>query len=277
MAGLIIVIGIVVDDAIVVSESIRRHSEMGKSALDAAVDGTEEVFKPVLTTILTTILAFSPMFFIDGVLGDFVFVIPLVVCMALAVSFIESIFALPSHLISGVTGNTKALTAKKSNHESHWFKTWLVKPFTKLVDLSLRSRYIVIAIFIGILFGSIYYAKNHIDFILFPTDSSEEIDVLIELPTGSSLDATVDVVKQVEEVLMSMPEGEVDSFVVRAGRVGKNVLFRNSNNAFIIVYLTSYSSRERGARLITKELKEKVEHIKNSHIAFQISAGGPPV
>jgi multidrug efflux pump subunit AcrB len=277
MAGLIIVIGIVVDDAIVVSENITRHSEMGKSAIDAAVDGTEEVFKPVLTTILTTILAFSPMFFIDGVLGDFVFVIPLVVCMALIVSFIESIFALPSHLISGITGNTKALTAKKSSHESHWFKAWLVEPFSKVVEASLRFRYIVIIIFIGILLGSIYYAKNHIDFILFPTDSSEEIDVLIELPTGSSLDATVEVVKQVEDVLMNMSEDELDSFVVRAGRVGKNVLFKNTNNAFIIVYLTPYSSRERGARLITKELKEKVEHIKNAHIAFQITAGGPPV
>lgn len=276
MAGLIIVIGIVVDDAIVVSENITRHSEMGKSAIDAAVDGTSEVFKPVLTTILTTILAFSPMFFIDGVLGDFVFVIPLVVCIALAISFMESIFALPSHLISGITGNTKALTSA-TKKESDWFKNLLVNPFTKLVDMSLKSRYLVIGIFIALLFGSLYYAKNHIDFILFPTDSSEEIDVLIELPTGASLDATEEVIKQVEHVLLTMPEGEVQSFVVRAGRVGKNVLFQSTNNAYIMLYLTPYDTRERGAREITKELKEKVTHIENALITFQISAGGPPV
>ncbi len=275
MAGLIIVIGIVVDDAIVVSENITRHSEMGKDAIQAAVDGTEEVFRPVLTTILTTILAFSPMFFIDGVLGDFVFVIPLVVCVALIVSFIESIFALPSHLISGFTGKTSSITAGKE--ESQWFKKLLVEPFSRLVALSLRLRYLVIVLFVSILFGSLYYAKNHIDFILFPTDSSEELDVLIELPTGSSLDATEEVVKEVEQVLLNMPEGEISSFVVRAGRVGKNVLFRNTNNAFIIVYLTPYSSRERGARDITKDLKERVKHIDNATIAFQISAGGPPV
>lgn len=276
MAGLIIVIGIVVDDAIVISENITRHSEMGKSPIDAAVDGTEEVFKPVLTTVLTTIFAFSPMFFIDGVLGDFVFVIPLVVCVALSISFIESILALPSHLVSGISGHTKALTSK-DKEPSVWFKKHLVDPFTKIVDFSLKHRYLVILSFILILFGSFYYAKNHIDFILFPTDSSEEIDVLIELPTGSPLDATEEIVKQVEQVFLNMPKGEIQSFVVRAGKVGKNVLFRSTNNAYIILYLTPYDSRERGARQITKDLKEKVKHINNAHIAFQISAGGPPV
>lgn len=275
MAGLIIVIGIVVDDAIVVSENITRHSEMGKSAIDAAVDGTDEVFKPVLTTVLTTIFAFSPMFFIDGVLGDFVFVIPLVVCIALSVSLVESIFALPSHLISGFTGRTQTLTPAVKE-EGHWFKNYLVKPFASLVEVSLRFRYLVILFFILLLSGSIYYAKNHIDFILFPTDSSDELEVMVELPTGSSMDATVDKVKEVEQQLLTLPESELDSFVVRIGRVGINNPQRSNSHAVFVVYLTPYNTRERGAREIVRELKEKTAAI-DAHIAFQISAGGPPV
>jgi multidrug efflux pump subunit AcrB len=276
MAGLIIVIGIVVDDAIVVSENITRHSEMGKSAIDAAVDGVEEVFKPVITTIITTILAFSPMFFIDGVLGDFVFVIPLVVCIALAVSFLESIFALPSHLISGFSGRTSSITSSVKK-ESAWFKNYLVIPFSGIVKFSLKNRYSVILFFILLLAGTLYFAKNHIDFILFPTDSSDEVQVLVELPTGSSMDATVDKIKEVEEALLSLPKEELDSFVVRVGRVGVNNLFRTSNNAVIIMYLTPYSTRDRGAREIVKELKEKTESIDGATVAYQISAGGPPV
>ena len=276
MAGLIIVIGIVVDDAIVVSENITRHSEMGKTPIDAAVDGTAEVFKPVLTTILTTILAFSPMFFIDGVLGDFVFVIPLVVCVALIVSFIESIFALPSHLISGFTGKTSSVVSAVKK-QGQWFEKYLLNPFSKIVNVSLRNRYLIIVFFIVLLMGSLYYAKNHIDFILFPTDSSEEVDVAIELPTGASLDATTEVVKKVEQMLLDLPSSELNSFVVRIGRVGRNTLLSGNNYAYMTVYLTPYDTRERGARQIVKELQEGVSSIENAIISFRITAGGPPV
>ncbi len=275
MAGLIIVIGIVVDDAIVVSENITRHLEMGKSALDAAVDGTEEVFKPVLTTVLTTVFAFSSMFFIDGVMGDFVFVIPFVICVALLISFVESIFALPSHLISGFGGKTLQLN-HAVKEEGQWFKRWMTKPFISFVERCLKFRYPVIVLFIITLVGSLYYAKHYIDFILFPSDTSEELHVLIELPQGSSLDATVDVVKQVEAELLNLPAHELDAFTARVGRVSVNNAFNTSNNAIIIVYLTPYNTRERGAREITKALGEATAHI-NAHIAFQIAAGGPPV
>ena len=98
VAAMIIVIGIIVDDAIIIAENIMRHMAMGKEPLEAAVDGTREVFLPVLTTIITTLLAFAPMFFMKGIMGKFVYVIPLVVTIALVVSFAESILALPAHI-----------------------------------------------------------------------------------------------------------------------------------------------------------------------------------
>jgi len=276
MAGLIIVIGIVVDDAIVVSENITRHSEMGKSAIDAAVDGTEEVLKPVLATIITTILAFSPMFFIDGVLGDFVFVIPLVVCAALVVSFIESIFALPSHLISGFSGNVSRLGSDRKS-ESQVFTRYIVQPFTLIVGVLLRFRYAVIFAFILLLAGSLYYAKNHIDFILFPTDSSSQFHVIIELPPGSSLDKTEQVVKEVEDAISELPDSELQSFVSYLGLVNQNTVINSANNAFITVSLTPYDSRVRGAKDITKDLESQLKDLSGALISFQVDAGGPPV
>ncbi len=77
LAAMIVVMGVVVDDSIIVSENIIRHREMGASPLDAAMNGINDVFKPVLTTILTTFIAFAPMFIIPGLIGKFIIVLPL--------------------------------------------------------------------------------------------------------------------------------------------------------------------------------------------------------
>ena len=96
--GLIIVLGIIVDDAIVIGENICRHVEEGTPAEEAAVRGTEEVQLPVIVAVLTTIAAFAPMLFIKGTIGDFMGELPIVVMAALGVSLIEALIILPTHL-----------------------------------------------------------------------------------------------------------------------------------------------------------------------------------
>ncbi len=96
--GMIVVVGILVDDGIVVAENIYAHYERGKSALEAAVDGTREMLVPVSTSVLTTIVAFLPFFFLDGQLGKFIWHMALVVIASLAFSLVESFFILPAHL-----------------------------------------------------------------------------------------------------------------------------------------------------------------------------------
>ena len=116
LTAMIIVVGIIVDDAIIVAENIYRHfSELKKTPIEAAVDGTAEVFKPVLTTILTTFLAFAPMFFMTGLMGKFIAIIPLIISAALFISFFECVFILPSHLVPG-------LHKLKSKEEGEWFE-----------------------------------------------------------------------------------------------------------------------------------------------------------
>ncbi|MAT14054.1 MAG: hypothetical protein CMJ46_02145 [Planctomyces sp.] len=96
--GLIIVLGIIVDDAIVIGENIYRHVEEGMHPLRAAVIGAEEVMWPVTVAVITTIAAFSPLFFISGQIGDFMGQLPLVVLAALSVSLLEALLILPAHL-----------------------------------------------------------------------------------------------------------------------------------------------------------------------------------
>ncbi|MCA9744526.1 efflux RND transporter permease subunit, partial [candidate division KSB1 bacterium] len=96
--GMVIVIGILVDDAIVVGENIFAHYERGKPPLQAAIDGTIEMLAPVFTSVTTTIIAFTPFFFIEGFLGKFIWQMALVVIASLFFSLVEAFFILPAHL-----------------------------------------------------------------------------------------------------------------------------------------------------------------------------------
>ncbi len=97
----LLVLGIVVDDAIVVGENVYRHREMGKSLMQASIDGTCEVAAPVISSVLTTTFAFMPMLYVSGTLGKVMVVMPIVVISVLAFSLAESLFILPNHLADG--------------------------------------------------------------------------------------------------------------------------------------------------------------------------------
>jgi multidrug efflux pump subunit AcrB len=99
--ALIIVLGIVVDDAVVVGENIISEQEKGKTGIKAAMDGVNGVFGPVMVGVLTTMAAFAPLLFVTGTFGQILGVVPVVVILVLAMSLIEAFLILPSHLASG--------------------------------------------------------------------------------------------------------------------------------------------------------------------------------
>ena len=96
--ALLLVIGIIVDDAIVIVENVQRHLELGKDRVQAALDGTSEVFGAVLSATITTCLAFGTLYSMDGVMGQVMQIVPTVVILSLAASLVEAFFVLPGHL-----------------------------------------------------------------------------------------------------------------------------------------------------------------------------------
>jgi multidrug efflux pump subunit AcrB len=273
MGAMILVIGIIVDDGIVVAENIWRYREEGHAPLEAAVEGTYTVFKPVLTTIITTALAFMPMFFMTGTLGDFVYVIPLVVVIALAFSLLDTLFIMPSHLTAGIrTGSTTPGPAAGS-----WF-THFRGHFVLLLARLIRVRYRVIAVFLLLMAGAFTYAANRMDFILFPTQSADEFYILTELPSGSSLEHTADQVRQIEAMVASLPESELSSFITRVGTHGQYNLGENENWAHLGVYLTPFAGRDRNADEIVAEMRERTARLEGfKNFTYIIDSGGPPV
>ncbi len=131
MFAFLMALGIVVDDAIVVGENIYAHRNMGKDFTTAAIDGTVEVLPSVTTAIATTIIAFMPFFFVSGVMGKFIAVMPVAIIAMLAISLIEAATALPCHLAHGDSGKPKNLLQHISKSVSTAFA-----PIVRLTDMS---------------------------------------------------------------------------------------------------------------------------------------------
>ncbi len=277
LTSMVLLIGIIVDDGIIVSENISRHRETGATPLQAAVDGLQEVFFPVLTTVLTTFLAFAPMFFMTGMLGKFVYVIPLTVSLALFFSLLESTFALPSHLVRGMEKKKAAKGAERAAVRK-WFDV-LRRGYRKFALLYLRARYLLLLLFVVAFALTILFAVNNLKFILFPSKNAEEFYALLELEPGSTLEVSAEKVAEVERVLWDLPEGELDSFITRVGiSVLQGDLMAGENYAMVMIKLTPYSKRARDVDQIIEEIRDKVTAIPGmAKVNFVVEAGGPPV
>jgi multidrug efflux pump subunit AcrB len=275
LAAMIMVIGIIVDDGIIIAENIQKYRERGEPSLKAAVQGIHEVYGPVLTTILTTFIAFAPLFLMTGIMGKFVYVIPLVISLALFISLIEATVALPSHLIMGLPG--EGCQPGKAGSRG-WFLR-LKKPFQRFIFHVLRFRYILVFLAIMALGGSLWYAANYMKFSLFPSQMADQLYIFIDLPIGSSLQATSNKITEIEELVAALPEEELDSFSTRIGRKeGWYMVGENENWAAISVNLTPYSERSRNADQIIEELRAKTNDFSGyEEIVYYIDAGGPPV
>ncbi|MDH5180244.1 MAG: efflux RND transporter permease subunit [Gammaproteobacteria bacterium] len=275
LTAMVLVIGIIVDDAIIISENIYRKFEQGLAPIDAAVEGVHGVFRPVLTTILTTFAAFAPMFFMPGVLGKFVYVIPLVITLALFVSLLESTLALPAHLSAGMQAHagTQADSARQ-----HYFNT-LRDKFRHWLLGVLKRRYISLSVFMVIFIGAMTYAVKFMDFVLFPSSTAERFFIFVKMPTGTSLQATSDAVRKVEQLVAGLGKGELESYVARIGTFGDDVVSNESENfASLQVSLTPFANRERTADAIVESLRKQTDADKTfERVYYQVDTGGPPV
>jgi len=157
--GFIIVLGIVVDDAIVVSENIMNHRNKGLPALEAAKIGTNKVSVPVIYAVLTTVAAFAPLAFVEGMMGKIMVVIPVVVVSVLGFSLFESLLILPSHLSllkpENKTNSLVRFFAGNSKRTDKFLMKFIEEKFTPFLKKSLHYRYTTVAISIFLLLFSI--------------------------------------------------------------------------------------------------------------------------
>ncbi|RKX29578.1 MAG: AcrB/AcrD/AcrF family protein [Verrucomicrobia bacterium] len=192
----ILVLGIVVDDAIVTGENIFSHMQRGSPPLEAAINGTREVAVPVTFGVLTTVVAFIPLTMIEGTRGAIWLQIPAVVIPVLLFSLIESKLILPAHLkhLTNIgRGHREKLNplARFQRTFADGLEKFVLKVYQPLLRVALRHRYLTLSIFTAILFILLaYILGGHLRFIFFPRVPSDQITVRLTMPAGTPVEIT---------------------------------------------------------------------------------------
>ncbi|MBN3040973.1 MAG: efflux RND transporter permease subunit, partial [Candidatus Omnitrophica bacterium] len=278
MFGLIIVLGMLVDDGIIIAENCTRYIEQGMDPRQAAIVGTQEVVKPVTSTVITTIAAFCPLLFLEGMLGKFIWGIPLVVIIALIASLFEALVILPSHFADFIHKGRKF----KSRNETPWFKK-LLAFYTRTLNKALDNRYKVLFGLLCLLVLTGIVAAR-MPFVLFSSEEGiEQFYIRAEAPAGTNLYETNKLMIEVEKAVESLPKNQLDAYTTDVGTIGETWMFdpygkSGSHNAQITVYLTPYSQRKKSVNQIIEELRPKIKKVQGfDKIYFEKGQGGPPV
>ena len=258
LSGFILVLGIVVDDSIVIAESIHHYKSKEGNLYKNVVMGLKRVIMPVVTTIISTMLVMSSFFLMSGILGKFIYVLPVVVLFALAISFLEITFALPAHLATN-----------KVEKQKRWFV-----PFENFYNKSmvhiLKWRYLIVPLFIGLLAYSAFFAMKNIPFNLFPSRGATVMFANIEAPNGSSASYTEKIVIDVENLIVSEIGEDLKSYTSTIGSYF-------TNRADIEIALTPTSDRERAAEDMQEKLRALVKNVEGAEeIRISLLRPGPP-
>ncbi len=278
LLGIVISLGMLVDDAVVVVEAIYYRLQRGVATLQATVQGLQEVISPVTTAVLTTIAAFLPLMLLPGILGKFMFIIPMVVTTALIISLIEAYWILPAHIIAAkVNFRRKSRVHRLREKFHHFLRAIYIHLLIRVFRHPILAMLTLLTLFFSAL-GAVYYEKIKLDF--FASDPLRLFYVNIEMPAGTGLQTTMDKVLQVEQVVTEQikPE-EIRSVVSYAGQVfaETEVLF-NEQYGQVLVSLRPKDKTNHSVDDLIHSLQERLDHVPGiAELSFLRLSGGPPV
>lgn len=280
MFALIMMLGIVVDDAIVVGEETATRQSMGLGRQDSAEQGAVRMLMPVTAATLTTIASFSPIFLVGDRIGDVMSAIPLVVVAVLAASLMESFLILPGHLRHGF-GKPKPPGRFRQSFDRH-LAAFRDGPYDAFVRTAYSWRYTTVAFLVGtfiICLGLI--AGGRVGFTFFPSPESENITASIVFGAGTPREEQTKVLYRIEQSLSEAEkklagDGEklIDMALTAVGNAGRN---QGDNLAQIEVQLTPSEERTIPTREITRAWHRLLPNISGvEQIAIQERRAGPP-
>jgi multidrug efflux pump subunit AcrB len=302
--AMIMALGMLVDDAVVVSENVYRLYERDIPPLRAAVEGTREVMVPVLGSVATTVAAFLPLLLGEGIIGRILFIIPVVVVTALVFSLIQAFLVLPSHLadfvrhppaIPELEARLAAARGWRRGALQVALGYWEMRHmFDVLVDGirevylyflkgCLRRRYFVVAGFVVTIIGcAALLASPIIPFRLFDTDYADRLFIKLDLPSNASLDQMEDAVAAVErEIVNVLPRDDARAVLSQVGRrlnESDEFELRGPNVAMITVDLDDHNPRARKASVIERDLQRMLAGFPQFvRASARKEGGGPPV
>lgn len=286
MFGLLIVLGMLADDAIVVSENIEKLASEGASPEDAAEQGARRVFWPVVGSVTTTIVAFVPLAMVQGRIGQMLESLPWVVGLALIASLSESMLLLPCHMAAAVRHERAAIGGWLDRLTARWNRWregvgWpgLTSRYERLLRWCIEHRYVTTAAAIGLSVVSLaMVAGGRVTFTFLPADDSENMVVDFRLPMGSNIDQTRAFARRVEAAAQAQPE--VKAVIAQVG-VRTNFETSLAEDAAghvgqIFVELQPVESRERRSSEVIDAIRAALGTVDETEsFRFTEISGGP--
>ena len=255
LAAIIIVMGMVVDDAIVVAENVNRMRAEGMSKEEAAVKGTSFVFMPIVASILTTCVAFVPLFFFSGRFGVMVKFIPPIVFLMLGGSLFEALFILPGHMTLSF--------GQKSAPRVSGKKLWVERAENKyeiIVRGLLKHKPAIFVVFVALLLLAGYIASSGMKFVMFPDEETRQINISAETPPGTMKYETARMAQPVEEVIQGYTGKEVVGYRNEIAR-SRGGSAAQENKFRMGIEILPKEQRKKSADMLIKEWKEKFKDI----------------
>ena len=275
MMGFIMVLGMLVDDAIIIGENITYHMEKGMNPIDAAVVGARELIGPVTTTVMTTIVAFLPMLFMSGIIGKFIIAIPTVVISLLIFSWLESFLILPSHV---------ALVANPNAHPKE--RAWLIKledTYAKVLDIAITHRWLTVFFSGLLLVGSLLFAFLVMSFQLFPAVGVDQYRIRVTAPPGISLEGMREKLTVIDSYVRDQIDPDnLETTLISTGEIsgdqGDPLTQRGSRFGQVrVLYHPAVKRPHHDALDDMRELERDLpKRYPGLEIAFSVKKPGPP-
>jgi len=274
MFGFIMVLGLMVDDAIIIGENATWHMEQGLPPEDAVIKGTYELIGPVSATVLTTIVAFLPLMYMDGIIGKFVYSIPVVVVTLLLFSWVEAIFVLPNHI-------RDVAHANKHPGERAFF-SWITILYVWWLKKAVKLRYLTILLTMLGLAATGLLATT-MKFQLFPSGAESTFYLRVNMPIGTTLEAMqaklkaldIEVRKRVDPSLL-----ETTTMIAGENSADQRESLKQIGDRFGFerVILIPFTQRSVSAFTVMEKIEKEIPALfPDLDISFAMQRAGPPV
>jgi multidrug efflux pump subunit AcrB len=266
----VIVLGMLVDDAVVVAEMILLKRQEGMSPVEAAVQGTLEVAAPVLASAVTTILAFAPLLAVGGMPSRMIWMIPAVVCLSLMLSMAESFVILPAHMSLSRGGPPAPKRA---------FVIRLENVYRRLLRKTLERRGSVIAGFAAVFFLIAFLILPRLEFEFFPQDSAPGFAIKVTMPPGTPIEQTEAVMDVIQGQVTPIMGEDLQAITIRVGhqdREGSGREYGSAENEGIISVHLDLDKKSQSAAEWIEVMRVRLAIPLDATIQFEADIDGPP-
>lgn len=273
MFAFLVVLGIVVDDAIVVGENIYEYQQQGMDGLSAAIKGAQDIAAPVTFTILTTIVAFLPVMFMPGTTGLFWWPLPAVVITVLVISLVEALFILPAHLAHTRPHSSAPPTgiAKIKAGFVNGLEHFIHQRYKPLLRRCLAQRYLTLLLALALLvITGAFATSDHLGVIMMPREAANEIEAGVRLPVGTTDEKAAEVAQNITDATYAMFERE-NLFTVAEG-IKTNV--RGESFIDVEIVLLPPDERTTSAAEVIELWRDQIGDIEGiNQITFEAERG----